>query len=470
MTIDAGFESAAESARQQSLATAAARNLATTTKTPPQMRGISSRWLLRMLPWIEVPGGTYRVNRRLTHAVGAGRVAFSQAGTDVRVVPPTLTELPPLRTVRDEALLAALAGRFVRRDVRPGETLAERGEPVDQLVLIAHGKIDRTGAGQYGRLAALDVLADGDFFGEQVLTHPDAVWQYTATAQTACTVLTLRRSALAAVADPAGLLEAGLRAHRDAAARAQDRHGQAEIALAAGHAAEARLPGSFVDYELAPREYELSVVQAVIKVSSRVADLFNDPMNQVEQQVRLTVHALRERQESELVNNPDFGLLHNAEYAQRINTRSGPPTPDDMDELLSMRRSTTMFLAHPKAIAAFFRECNKRGLAVNSVEIQGHRVPAWRGVPLFPCGKIPVSAGHTSSILALRTGEEDQGVIGLRQTGIPDEYEPGLSIRFMGIDDQAITSYLAGAYHSVAILVPDAIGILENADVAASRT
>ena len=58
-----------------SLSTAAARNLATTTKTVPQMQGISPRWLLRALPWEEVSGGTYRVNRRLSYAVGRGRVS-----------------------------------------------------------------------------------------------------------------------------------------------------------------------------------------------------------------------------------------------------------------------------------------------------------------------------------------------------------------------------------------------------------
>ena len=58
-----------------SLDTRAARNLATTTKTRPQMQAITSRWLLRMLPWVDVAGGTYRVNRRLTHAVGRGRVS-----------------------------------------------------------------------------------------------------------------------------------------------------------------------------------------------------------------------------------------------------------------------------------------------------------------------------------------------------------------------------------------------------------
>ncbi len=130
-----------------------------------------------------------------------------------------------------------------------------------------------------------------------------------------------------------------------------------------------------------------------------------------------------------------------------------------------MRRSTKFFLAHPKAIAAFFRECNKRGLYPDSVVVDDHTVPAWRGVPIYPSGKLEVSDQHTSSIVALRTGEDDQGVVGLRQTGIPDEYEPGLNVRFMNISEKGIISYLVTAYYSTAILVPDAIGVLENVDV-----
>ena len=73
-----------------SLSTAAARNLATTTKTQPQMQGISPRWLLRVLPWVDVAAGTYRVNRRLTYQTGTGRVTFAVTGDTVHVVAPTL--------------------------------------------------------------------------------------------------------------------------------------------------------------------------------------------------------------------------------------------------------------------------------------------------------------------------------------------------------------------------------------------
>ncbi|GAB4008046.1 hypothetical protein GCM10029992_63430 [Glycomyces albus] len=63
-----------------SLSTAAARNLATTTKSVPQMQEITSRWLLRVLPWVQTEGGAYRLNRRLTYTVGDGKVEFIQDG------------------------------------------------------------------------------------------------------------------------------------------------------------------------------------------------------------------------------------------------------------------------------------------------------------------------------------------------------------------------------------------------------
>jgi hypothetical protein len=207
------------------------------------------------------------------------------------------------------------------------------------------------------------------------------------------------------------------------------------------------------------------VAQTTVQVHTRVADLYNDPMNQVEHQIRLTIEALRERQEHELLNNPDIGLLHNVDVSQRLHTVSGPPTPDDMDALLARRRKTRFFLAHPRTIAAFGRECTRRRIYPETLVAEGKTVHAWRGVPLLPCDKIPVTAGNTSSVLAMRTGEDDHGVIGLRQTGLPDEYEPGLSVRFMGVDEQAIISYLVSAYYTAAVLVPDAVGILENAEI-----
>ncbi|SED93033.1 Cyclic nucleotide-binding domain-containing protein [Streptomyces sp. 2224.1] len=450
---------------RSSLDTAAARKLATTTKTVPQMQGISSRWLLRILPWTQVSGGTYRVNRRLTHTLGDGRVEFTSTGSEVRVIPAELRELAPLRGYTDAATLHSLADLFVQREFAPGEVLARSGAPTDRVILIAHGKLDRIGAGKYGDETVLGVLADGDALGAAALLTPDAEWEHSVRAVTRVTALTLYRSDLEEVLGRSPSLRSHLEEFREALVPAQNKHGEAAIELAAGHVGEPALPGTFVDYDLAPREYELSVAQTVLKIHSRVADLYNDPMNQLDQQLRLTVEALRERQEHELINNPEFGLLHNADLKQRLHTRSGPPAPDDLDELISRRRKTQFLLAHPRTIAAIGREWNARGIYPTTAECEGTAVRAWRGIPLLPCNKIPITPDQTSSILALRVGEENQGVVGLHQTGIPDEYRPGLSVRFMGINDQAVINYLVSAYYSAAVLVPDALGILEDVEI-----
>ncbi|MEU5591927.1 family 2B encapsulin nanocompartment shell protein [Streptomyces sp. NPDC020298] len=449
-----------------SLSTRAARQLATTTKSEPQMQAITSRWLLKSLPWVDVRGGTYRVNRRLQVSTGRGRVHFEQNGADdIRVIPETLTELPVLRGYGDLDVLREIAGRFQPREVRAGQVLFEAGQPVTETYLVAHGRFTRYTNGKYGDEEILGVVSDGSQMGDEAVGQSDPLWLASVRAETSGVVLALPWAVVTELTERAPSLAAHLEAYVERNRRPMNRKGEADVPVQAGHVGEPTLPGGFVDYELSPREYELSLTQTVLRVHTRVADLYNDPMNQTEQQLRLTIEEIRERQEWELVNNREFGLLHNIDYGQRISTFTGPPTPDDMDELLSMRRKTKLFLAHPKAIAAFFRQCNRRGLVPGTATVDGHEVPAWRGVPIYPCGKIPITEQHTTSILALRTGEADQGVVGLYQTGIPEEHQPGLNVRFMGIDTAAIINYLVTAYYSMAILVPDAAGILENVQI-----
>lgn len=465
MSVQAGSETEAQSPPQRSLATSAARNLATTTKSAPQMQEITSRWLLKMLPWVSVQGGTYRVNRRLSYSVGDGRVEFIKTGTQVQVIPAELGELPLLRSYEDLDVLTELAARCQQLDFAAGQELTSFGSPSDKVFLLAHGRVDQVGPGPYGEDAVLQTVADGAYFGEDSLVDDEAIWEYTARAATSGTALVLSRQDFQLLADRVDTLRAHVESVRSLPAQRTNKYGEAAIDLSAGHQGEAVLPGTFVDYEAKPREYELSIAQTVLRVHTRVADLYNQPMNQTEQQLRLTVEALRERQEHEMLNNTDFGLLHNADYDQRIQPHDGVPSPDDMDQLLSMRRGSKMFLAHPKAIAAFGRECNRRGLYPESIDVGGHRVPSWRGVPIFPSSKIPITDARTTSILCMRTGEDESGVVGLHQPGIPDEIEPSMSVRFMGISEQAIISYLVTAYFSAAVLVPDALGVLENVEI-----
>ncbi|MFJ6749499.1 MULTISPECIES: family 2B encapsulin nanocompartment shell protein [unclassified Streptomyces] len=467
-TEEPALEPSADSALT-SLSTQAARQLATTTKSEPQMQAITSRWLLKMLPWVDVKGGSYRVNRRLQLRVGRGRVQFEQNGADdIKVIPQTLTELPVLRGYTDTEVLKEIAGRFRVREVRAGQVLFEEGQPVTEAYLVVHGRLTRYTVGKYGEQEIIGVVTDGHQMGDEAIGRADPLWLSSVRAETAGVVMVLPWDVVQEFTDRAPSLAAHLAAYAEQQQRPMNRKGEADVPMQAGHVGEPTLSSGFVDYDLAPREYELSLTQTVLRVHSRVADLYNEPMDQTQQQLRLTVEEIRERQEWELVNNREFGLLHNADYGQRISTYTGPPTPDDMDELLSMRRKTRLLLAHPKAIAAFFRQCNKRGLVPGTANVDGHEVPAWRGVPIFPCGKIPISDTNTTSILALRTGEADQGVVGLYQTGIPEEFQPGLNVRFMGVDKAAIINYLVTAYFSLAILVPDAAGVLENVQLGRS--
>jgi CRP-like cAMP-binding protein len=467
LTEPASSEVNADGQRPQlSLGTAAARNLATTTKSEPQMQGKTSRWLLKMLPWVQVGGGTYRVNRRLSYAVGDGRVTFTTTGSEVRVIPQELCELALLRSYDDVEVLSALADRFVQQEFQPGDVIVERGRPADQVCLIAHGKVNKIGVGKYGDESVLETLVDGDHFTYRAVLESDDFWEFTVKAITPCTLLTLSQDSFEELVGQVDSLRQHIEQFRNSPEQAENEYGEAAIELAAGHEGESDLPGTYVDYETTPREYELSVAQTVLRVHTRVADLYNHPMDQTEQQLRLTVEALRERQEHEMINNRDFGLLHNADLSMRIPTRTGPPTPGDLDDLLSLVwKEPAFFLAHPRSIAAFGRECTKAGVYPDSVDFGGHRLPAWRGVPIFPCNKLGISDTRTSSIMLMRTGEDSQGVIGLQPTALPDEFEPGLSVRFMNISEKAIINYLVSAYYSTAVLVPDALGILEGVEI-----
>jgi hypothetical protein len=225
------------------------------------------------------------------------------------------------------------------------------------------------------------------------------------------------------------------------------------------------LPSAFVDYEEQPREYTLSTVTTTIEVQTRISDLYRSPMDQVREQLAVLIEMVKERQESELINNPNYGLLTSVAPSMQVETRSGGPTPDDLDELIAkVWKEPALFLAHPRAIAAFGRECTRRGVPPPTVTMFGSPFLTWRGIPLVPSDKLKIEGGKTN-ILLLRTGEKKRGVVGLFQPGIPGEASPSLSVRLMGINQRGAAAYLVSLYCSAAVLADDAIGVLQNVDV-----
>jgi hypothetical protein len=226
---------------------------------------------------------------------------------------------------------------------------------------------------------------------------------------------------------------------------------------------ENELPTTFVDYAEDPREIELSAITTVLHTHTRITDLYSNKIDQLREQVRLTVEAVKEREEYELINNPDFGLLKEIAPHQRITTRKGSPTPDDLDELLTLIwKKPAFFLAHPKAIAAFGREATRRGVPPVVVHLFGSPFITWRGVPLIPSNKIQFDQEGATRILLVRVGEDKRGVVGLQKVGVPGEVEPGLSVRYSGTSDNSIASHLVTRYFSLAVLAEDAVASLDN--------
>jgi hypothetical protein len=226
------------------------------------------------------------------------------------------------------------------------------------------------------------------------------------------------------------------------------------------------IPTAFVDYEDQPREYTLSTVTTTIDVQTRISDLYRSPMDQVREQLGVLIEMVKERQENEIINNASYGLLSHVTPPMRVKPRAGAPTPDDLDELIvKVWKEPAFFLAHPRAIAAFGRECTRRGVPPATVTLFGSPFITWRGLPLIPTDKLGVGDDGKTNILLLRTGEKKRGVVGLFQPGIPGEASPSLSVRLMGINQRGAAQYLVSLYCSTAVLTEDAIGALEGVEV-----
>jgi CRP-like cAMP-binding protein len=451
----------------------AARTLSHPTLTVPQMLAVTPRWLLHLLPWVNVEGATYQVNRRRIVFKQGGRMVAGVEGDRAQIDPDALRALPLLRDAEGKLIEAITGLLFDERHVA-NEVLYKEGDAGTKLYIVVQGKVEVTTTDAHGQRIRLALYAEGDTFGETALLND---WRHTTTATTLTPTvfLTLERDRLRALLAASPELRSSFDSlvvqHRKESTD-HNEYGESCIDIKTYQEGEPELTRTFVDYDESPRQYQLSVMQTIIRLHTRVTDLYNNVHDQLREQLRLTFEGMKERQEAEIINHPEFGLLHNAAPSMRIGTRTGPPTPDDLDDLLAKCwKEPAFFLAHPRAIAAFGRECTRRGVPPPTVSMFGSPFITWRGVPLVPCDKLQVNrtgsngASGLTNILLMRVGEPKQGVVGLHQVGLPGEQLPGLSVRFMGIDSYSTASYLVTLYFSAAVLTEDSLAVLENVEV-----
>ncbi len=452
---------------QRSVTTATVRQLANTTKTAPQMGSITPRLLLKLLPWTQVESGTFRVNRTKVELQSGKRVSVEFLNGEPTVQPKSLRNISVFANAEDD-VVRSISELLATEKKDLGATVIAEGKDKQTFFIVASGQVEVFSHGQHGEELRVAHLSEGEYFGEtDIIT--DGKSRVTVRTLTSATLLTLDKAALDKVAAKIPSFKETFETAVEEQLRLKNTlslNGEKHIDLASGHEEDNIIPETYIDYEDKPREYSLNTLQTVVRVHTRVSDLYNNPFNQLEQQLRLSIESIKERQEWELINNSKFGLLASTNPAYRISTRYGAPTPDDLDELLSLVwKNPAFFIAHPRAIAAFERECTWRGVPPVTTNLYGTNVVLWRGVPIVPSDKIDVSGIGTTSIILVRTGEKEQGVVGLHQSGIPGEIAPSLSARLMGLDKFGVASYLLTKYFSLAALTDDAIAVLENVEV-----
>ena len=291
--------------RGLSLSAAAARNLATATVTVPQNTARTPRWLHRLLPWVDVDGGVYRVNRRKVVVAQPGRIALQVEGDKAQADPASLRGIP-LFSALEPADLKAIAGQFTTESHAIGKVITKEGSGANQFYIVAQGKLELSITGPHGDRLRQALLGPGSYFGEAALLE-DSGRTPAIKALTAVTLLTIDKARIDALAKKHTALASALATaaqKRQTAATQANEHGESVIDLLTVAGGEPKLPTTFVDYDEDPREYHLSTIQTVLRTHTRVTDLYSNKVDQLREQVRLTVEAVNEWEEWELHQQP----------------------------------------------------------------------------------------------------------------------------------------------------------------------
>ena len=231
---------------------------------------------------------------------------------------------------------------------------------------------------------------------------------------------------------------------------------------------DADLPETFVDYEENPREYFAQRGHHRPRRADPRLGPLQQPYDQIQEQLRLIIEKVKERQESELINNTDYGLLDNVRRRCSITTRTGAPTPDDLDELIAkVWKEPAFFLAHPRAIAAFGRECTRRGVPPPTVTLFGSPFLTWRGLPLVPSDKLPLDERRARPrSCCCAPARRSRASSACSSRACPGEVSArACRCASWASTSKAIASYLISLYCSLAVLTEDALGVLEDVEV-----
>jgi len=427
------------------------------------------RWLLQMLPWVNAKNDVYRI-KQVKHLYEEPKIIIP---TDKKIGNPDdyyflsdlLKCLPLFEHIPDELMQELLKGIY-KKITKVGEVIIKQGEIGKEFYIITEGQFKAIIDEEDGNKKVIKTLAEGDYFGEMALLEATPR-QATITATTKGSVLVLKKESFDNAISNQNLRDELLkvvRIRKNELESLQNKH--EDLALITAQNSEGIVvPNVSIKYT-EQKEITLNCIKTIVGVNA------DDMDTRLEQKLRVAIENIEEKEEWEIINNRDFGLLANVDQSMVIDAKSELPTPDMFDAMLGMVwKKPTCFLAHPKTIAAFEKECNHNNLQLEAISVLGQKFLSWRGIALIPSDKLKISPNGFSNVLLMRIGEDSQGVIGLYKENISSDYKPkaplppSLAIQSTGINDRSITGFLVTKYFSVAVLVPDSLAVLKNVKV-----
>lgn len=457
----------------------------------------SPKWLLQMLQWVGIDGLSYQISQveiesKLEQITTNQQLKKIQLAKDSYFLSDLLKSVPLFYNIPDELVAEILNGLY-QKVVNSGEVITKQGEVDDKFFIVVDGQFDvSVKDNKSANDLSLKLLEAGDYFGEMALLE-NLPRQATITAKTKGSLLCINKESFDKILKNLNLQEKLYKSlqERKIELKSVEYHNQTNRPSIQSLAIEFDVAAECMERSITKN---LALIKTTVKtrvestqkpseIKESVADQVNvGDLKRVDlpyQLLRLIIDDIREKEESEIINNKDFGLVSNVASGMSILANS-PFVPKVLDELISLSwKEPSFFLAHPEAIAVFKRNCNNFGINLENLTINispgisGNFV-LWQNIPIIPSDKIIISnvGGEVfTDIFLIRNGWEKRGVVGLYSEDCINNYNiPGFSIEVVETDANLISKYLIKRYFSVAMLAPDAVAISRNVGLKTNLT
>ena len=429
----------------------------------------SPNWLLKMLPWVNMSSSVYKVSS----------INFEEKTSQQRLTIPKNTNIITaadsyflsdlLRCVSlfkplPEELIQEIIKSVYQKNVKAGDIIVKQGDIGKAFYIIINGQYNVTNKTIDDKETILNSLTSGDYFGEMALLK-EIPRQATITATTKGSLLVLNKETFEKIVSDSQLkkqLEEIFEVRKKELATIKQPN---ENLSFLAQFEEPPYPDNYPNFIENSTENQLDIIQATITLNTKNND--ENYSQQLDEQLEIVAKKMEDREEWEIINNKKYGLLNNISAAMSCDAQLKPLTPDNFDDLLSLVwNKPSFFLANPKAIAVFAKECTHNSIVLETVEMFGASFITWRGVPIIPSNNMVVnnnSGIQSTSILLMRIGEKEKGVVGLYKGNSNLYKTSNLTIEpIVDANEDIISKYKITRHFSVFILALDAIAVLRN--------